>query len=463
MEGKAVVQFVNSTKDSVIAFLKEARKRVVIAKAGYFVDEIETLLELTKQSVRCDLYVDTNEKSVRYGFGEQTALERINQNLELLNVRSANYIRMAIIIVDETVMVYSPVALSWEEVPEQIDFPNGFIAGSDVANSLLRQIEGEPIEINIEGMNIAIQTCPVIQKAPEEIKQEIETTISALKENPPVDPAELRKTTFYRHKYKLLKMTLHGVRIKNKSISLRPFNNMFAKTNLRLKSSWNVLTGEDVEKLVEINRFLEIVKSIAYEYTLDAKRYGVMIETKSKKDIEEEIGIAVDCLKSSLGKTSLPLEAAPPADENSGISQDSGGSASEAVLPQLSSLAIILKESRTALIDHLYPQAMEENGCWRQLFANDQTLYRHMKDRKIPEKDAVKQAVETYVDHRLNFPKAQEMIDLIHVEFDYYDISDELLAKEDFVKIIERFDIEVRHYQEGYEKNKQMSLFEFSE
>lgn len=38
MEGKAVVQFVNSTKDSVIAFLKEARKRVVIAKAGYFVD-----------------------------------------------------------------------------------------------------------------------------------------------------------------------------------------------------------------------------------------------------------------------------------------------------------------------------------------------------------------------------------------------------------------------------------------
>jgi hypothetical protein len=55
------------------------------------------------------------------------------------------------------------------------------------------------------------------------------------------------------------------------------------------------------------------------------------------------------------------------------------------------------------------------------------------------------------------------MIDLIQVEFDYYDISDELLAKEDFIKIIERFDIEVRDYQEGYKKNKQMSLFEFSD
>ena len=42
-------------------------------------------------------------------------------------------------------------------------------------------------------------------------------------------------------------------------------------------------------------------------------------------------------------------------------------------------------------------------------------------------------------------------------------ISDELLAKEDFVEIVERFEIEVRDYQEGYEKNKQLSLFDFSD
>ncbi len=70
-------------------------------------------------------------------------------------------------------------------------------------------------------------------------------------------------------------------------------------------------------------------------------------------------------------------------------------------------------------------------------------------EEEISENEAAKQAVETFVDHRLNSPKAQEMIDLIHVEFDYYDISDELLAKEDFVEIVERFDIEVRDYQEG--------------
>ncbi|MDY0042689.1 MAG: hypothetical protein RBS57_20450, partial [Desulforhabdus sp.] len=303
-ERAANVQFIKVTKESVLCFLGEARYRIVVAKAGYFADEIEKLLAQAKKGVRCDLYVDTDENSVRYGFGEKAALELINANLELLNVQSANYIRMAIIIVDDAVMVYSPVALSWEEVPEQIDFPNGVIGGKELAGSLLRQIKGAPIKIRIEGINIAIQTCPVIQKAPEEIKQEIETTISMLKENPPVDPAELRKTTFYRHKYKLLKMTLHGVRIKNKSISLRPFNNMFPKTNLRLKSSWNVLTREDVENLVAINEFQEVVEILVDECTLDAKRYGVVIETKNKKILEQSVNCAADCLKLCLGKTS---------------------------------------------------------------------------------------------------------------------------------------------------------------
>lgn len=71
-----------------------------------------------------------------------------------------------------------------------------------------------------------------------------------------------------------------------------------------------------------------------------------------------------------------------------------------------------------------------------------------MQENKIPEDEAVSQAVETFVDHRLSSPKAQGMIDLIHVEFDYYDTSDEPLAKEDFVEIVERFDIGVRDYQD---------------
>ena len=145
------------------------------------------------------------------------------------------------------------------------------------------------------------------------------------------------------------------------------------------------------------------------------------------------------------------------------MSEKNPGDDQEKTSAMNKSLFDFLKGSRVALIDHLFPQAMEDKNCWGQLFANDHTLYRQMQEKKILEDEAVSQTVETFVDHRLSFPKAQGMIDLIHVEFDYYDISDELLANENFVEIVERFDIGVRDYQEGYEKRKQTSLFEFSE
>lgn len=438
------VQFTKVTKESVLSFLGEAKQRAVIAKAGYFVDEVEKLLSLVKQKqVKCDVYVDTNEKSIRYGFGEQAALELLKNNLGLLNVQSANYIRMAIVIVDDSVMVFSPVALSWEEVPEEIDFPNGFIGGKALAASLLRQIEGEPYNITVEGLNIAIQACPVIQKAPEKIQSEISMTLSKLEKSPPVDPATLRKTTFYRNKFKLLKMIIQGVRIKNKSISLRPFNSMFPKTNQRLKSSWNVLTGKDVERLAAINEFQLLASSTKAKYTFDAKRFGTLIELKNMSPLENCITFQVyDLVDQLMGAG------------NSGDAQQKKAG--------IKSLVYLLQESRAALIDYLFPQAMKEKSCWDHLFTKDRSLYRRLQEKECSENEAVKQAVETFVDYRLNFPKAQEMIDLINVEFDYYDISDELMAKEEFVENVEKFDLKIRDYQEGYERRKQKNLFEVS-
>ena len=37
------------------------------------------------------------------------------------------------------------------------------------------------------------------------------------------------------------------------------------------------------------------------------------------------------------------------------------------------------------------------------------------------------------------------------------------MAKQDFVENIEKFDLQICDYQEGYSKEKQMSLFEVSE
>ncbi len=451
----ASVSFVKVTKQSLISFLEKASERIVIAKAGYFIDEVKTLLYLVEQKkVRCDVYVDIDEKTIRYGFGDQAAFQLLNENLDKLNVQSANYIRMAIVIVDDAVMVYSPVALSWEEVPEQIDFPNGFIGGPSLAASLLRQIDGEVFDLNIEGINLSVQTCPVIQKEADEIEREISSTISKLKENPPVDPATLRKTMVYRNKYKLLKMSCHGVKIKNKSISLRPFNRMLSVTNHRLKSSWNVLTKEDVENLAAINEFAALIDASKKKYTFDANRFGSLIELKNIKTLE-------DCIAQQVEKLTQQLSGGEQVEKDHPKKQitsetDDNKKSGEADNKDLYGL---LKESRSALVEHLLPQALKEKGCYSQLFKNDRSLYRRLQKGEVSEKDAVKQAIETFVDYKLNFPKAQEMIDHIHVEFDYFDISDELLAKKEFIEIVKKFELQIRDYQEGYEKGKQLELF----
>ena len=81
-ENTAPVQFIKVTKESLLSFLGEVHQRVVIAKAGYFVDAIERLLALAKAKVRCEVYVDTDEKSIRYGFGNRRPL---NLSTKILN------------------------------------------------------------------------------------------------------------------------------------------------------------------------------------------------------------------------------------------------------------------------------------------------------------------------------------------------------------------------------------------
>lgn len=436
-ERKPPVQFIQVTKEFIFSFLEKAKKRIVIAKAGYFVDEVEFLLSLMEKNekLRCDVFVDTREKTIRYGFGEKDALALLDKNQYLLNVQGANFIRLAFVIVDESIIVYSPVALSWEEAPENIDFPNGFIGKKALATSLLRQIDGETDEIEeeitIEGMDIVVQSFPIPKKEPEDLHYEVEETLANLEKNPPVDPARLRKTTFYRNKYKILRKTVSGVRLTTKSISLRNFTKMLPKASERLRSSWNVLTGQDMENFPVIKDFLSAVENTTAGCTYDAKRFGTLIEVKDIRTYEHCITFLVYDLIYVLlekGKKDQP--------ENS----------------VEKSIISLLQESRTALIDHLFSQVKDEKDCWKVLFKNDRSLQRKMMDGEVSQEEAIKLAVESFVDYELSFPNAEQLIERIHVEFDYYDISDELLAKDEFFEIIENLGLVIREYEDGFKE-----------
>ena len=68
-----------------------AQKRVIFAKVSYFKEEIEVLIALVKnKNVRCELYFECDDKTVRYGFGDTDALKLIRVSKELFTIKFVN-------------------------------------------------------------------------------------------------------------------------------------------------------------------------------------------------------------------------------------------------------------------------------------------------------------------------------------------------------------------------------------
>ena len=83
------VQFVKVDENTLIEFLNNAEKRIIIAKAGYRDSEAETLLGLVDQkNLECRVYIDPGENAVRWGLGQESALKELHKNSEKLNVQT---------------------------------------------------------------------------------------------------------------------------------------------------------------------------------------------------------------------------------------------------------------------------------------------------------------------------------------------------------------------------------------
>jgi hypothetical protein len=426
------VQFVTVSRDTFMEFLDAAQHRIIIAKSGYFKAEIEKLISLVSdRKIHCKLYVDTEDNSVRFGYGEQSALDLISESIEILNVQNVERIRLSIVIVDEDMLFYSPVALSWESDPEKLVFPNGFIGHKCVTEDILKHMEGGENNTNVDYKSVnPFDICLIPQKDKEEVKQELSKTIDNLKKNPPVDPSILQKTTFYRNNYKLLKITVNGVDLKTKKLSLKLFNNKISKVSENLISSWRVFSPSDTKEMEDIKDFNKKKDSLLREFTCDAKRFGFFINIQLMQKLEDGINAAKEDLIGNL-KKERSAEELPNSDNRN------------------SSLADLLEKSRNGLLDHLVSAAERENDI-EGFFDMDRTLLRDYKDRKIEKKDALRKAIETFVYNIIEFPKVDELIEKIKVQYDYYDISNELIENNEFTELIEEYELKVRDYEAGY-------------
>ena len=109
-------------------------------------------------------------------------------------------------------------------------------------------------------------------------------------------------------------------------------------------------------------------------------------------------------------------------------------------------------------------ELIKDNPASQQaLFRYDITLYRMVKNGKINIKEALDGVLETFIVRRLNFPEAEDLIEMMDVTYDYYDVSDELLNEnEEFAQILEELknskdtsdELKIRKFMKAYKENE---------
>jgi len=415
------ISFVNLTKDSIELFLNKAKKRIIFAKPAFYEDEINLILELKNaKNLQCELYFEAADHAIRLGFGDPAALKSILSEKDGISLQLVNRIKLAILIVDEEILIYSPKIVFIDDDEIKNELPSGLIGGRELTRTILEFFPPYQIELEItEEKSVDIFDIPkIIEKQKKAIIEEIKEAIKKLDNTPPTNPRHLKQMFYYTNKYKIVKYEMLGIQIKNKKLNLNPFIKLLPEQNERLKSSWNIFSKEDFDQLQDMERLRSEVDSIVNKYLIDIGRFGYIVPVESKKDFESDIKKA---------KTDFKAYIKGEVGEGNLFSSESKNESRP-------NITAALLNSREELLKYL--QTISESHVGK-IIGLDRHLAQNVKKQKLTESEALKEYISQFIDNKLKFPLEEEIINRIDIRMDYYDVSNELLYdNEDFKEIM---------------------------
>lgn len=436
--------FEEVTSNDLLSIISGAKEKIIIAKPGFLKNEIEEILKLViDNKVKSEIYIESGDQAVRFGFGDLEALKLINKYSDILNVQTVERIRMSIVIVDNKSLIFAPNISFMEEDVAKMSFPNGLIGDDMFTEKILKSLfDTAQLDLLEEDNKVSSFPGYILEKKERvQVKDEIEESIEELEKNPAVSPGKLRQVNFYRNNYKLAKIHMLGIKIKTKRINLKPFLSLLSEQSERLISSWNVFTSDDVTNLQDTILFENEMKKIMEKYLMDAKRFGYLLDSKKKtefsSDVNKLLNDFTDYLKGEAKDENIFMKLKSNDESNTNISK-------------------LLKTSREELLNYLMKVSYEDNMFMDNIFKKDRNLKLKVKNEEIKEEKAKKDFIESFIDNNLKFPDENDVIDQINILIDYYDISDELIESKDFQDILQLYQEEIlqlRDYGEGYEMN----------
>ena len=271
MANQEMITLLKIGTDDVLDYIAKARERIIFAKPAFIAAEIDALLKVKQHyNVKIDLYMEPEDKAIRLGFGEKEALDLINNNLHSFNIQLAERIRMAILCVDNTALLYAPNLSFAEPETTKSTFANGILCNESVSKEIIKQfpvLGDEELSIKKSKDNVIIfpggyLPDETINELQENIASTITSTIESLVNNPAVDPSQLQKISIYRNNYKIVKQEINGIKIENKRINIKPFYKFFPTVAENLQSSWSVFTHGDIDALQDTKSFWREFKKL---------------------------------------------------------------------------------------------------------------------------------------------------------------------------------------------------------
>lgn len=438
MLGDEQIKFVSVTDGYLLSFIKDAKERIIIAKPAYKQEEVKTILNIVKnKDVKCRLYLESGEESIRKGLGDVESLNLILKNFDILKVQLIDRIRIGIIIVDNNCLIYTTnISLLEENYIEEM-VPNGLLGNSAITKQIDVELFSNEKQLLINREMISRET--LFSSLNSElgrdryinIQQNIGKTIKNLSFNPPIGLNRLRKVNYYRSNYKIVKIQSIGIKIKNKKISLRPFTLMLDNRDEREARSWNIFSAEDLKKLGDTKLFYSELKKITEHYLLDAGRFGYVVNIYKKQEFDKEI----KDLKNEFVEF---IKGENRENKNNRFYKliQFGSSRTE------DNLQSILDNSRELLIEYLLKASENDRKLLTEIYKKDRLLLLERNQNGLSEEEARRLFIKRYIVTTLKFPTPKDIIDRIDVKVDYFDISDELINDNiDFKKVIYKYNI----------------------
>ena len=437
------IQLVNVSQHSIKDFISIAKHRIFYVKPAFLNWEIEEILTTIEKSniSPCEIYLESGDESIRFGFGDKNALNLISQNLDKFTVKMVSRIKISILIVDNNCLIFSPSLAQLEDGKGQLNFPSGIYGNKNLVEKILLDFPSYTFQIPIKVDDISNpfdETINIEILYQEDVTKQLNVTVSNLEEYPPVDPVKLKKIHYYRNNFKILKRQLVGLKIKNKKLNLNSFIKLFDSKNDRLLRSWNILSHEDIKHFQDMSYFEKELQFLDDELLLDIGRFGALIRTKFIKEYETKIkALKEDFMNFMNGVYEEENRFFKYRDNNN---------------ETFISLEDVLNNSRKELIQYLESIAKNDEKFFNRILEENRYLNRNLNNGSMKKDEVCKHFITNFVDNKLKFPNEEELLGKIDIRLDFYDISDELInSNKDFNKYMENYRLnDLRRYEEGY-------------